>query len=102
MQVKITPHTPLLFQKKDYPEDLKVKVQDNVKNNRHPLDTAGQKGAISVFIGNLPFSVRFSCVGLRGWWEQEPPSFLSFLLYAFLHVCFRPRHSDHPTSRPTR
>lgn len=33
-------------------------MEDNVKNGRHPLDTQGQKGAISVFIGNLPFSVR--------------------------------------------
>lgn len=42
----------------EYPNDLKAKVEDNVKNGRHPLDTQGQKGAISVFIGNLPFSVR--------------------------------------------
>ena len=42
----------------DYPDDLKEKVAENVRNNRHPLDTSASKGAISVFIGNLPFSVR--------------------------------------------
>lgn len=41
----------------DYPQDLKDKVTDNIKNNRHPMDTSSQKGAISCFIGNLPFSV---------------------------------------------
>ncbi|EWM27480.1 rna-binding protein [Nannochloropsis gaditana] len=42
---------------KDYPEDLKEKVAENVRNNRHPLDTSAAKGAISVFVGNLPFSM---------------------------------------------
>jgi hypothetical protein len=46
---------PIVLQ--DYPQDLKDKVTDNIKNNRHPMDTSSQKGAISCFIGNLPFSV---------------------------------------------
>ncbi|KAM3569198.1 hypothetical protein VYU27_008698 [Nannochloropsis oceanica] len=42
---------------KDYPDDLREKVAENVRNNRHPLDTSASKGAISVFVGNLPFSM---------------------------------------------
>jgi hypothetical protein len=34
-----------------------AKVTENIKNNRHPLDVSAAKGAISVFVGNLPFSV---------------------------------------------
>lgn len=52
----IFPSLPLF--PKDYPDDLREKVAENVRNNRHPLDTSASKGAISVFVGNLPFSVR--------------------------------------------
>jgi hypothetical protein len=69
----------------DYPDDLRAKVQDNVKNNRHPLDTAGQKGAISVFIGNLPFSVRVCVVCVGALW-------LCCVIHAFecLHLATNP------------
>ena len=58
----------------DYPNDLRAKVEDNVRNGRHPLDAAGQKGAISVFIGNLPFSVR-ACARAR------------VCVYVYVYVC---------------
>ena len=54
--MRLVPIRPSLHAQ-DYPEDLKEKVAENVRNNKHPLDTSGQKGAISVFVGNLPFSV---------------------------------------------
>jgi hypothetical protein len=40
-------------------------VAENVRNNKHPLDTSAAKGAISVFVGNLPFSVRATREGGR-------------------------------------
>lgn len=51
------PYNQCAGPEQDYPDDLKEKVLDNVKNGRHPMDTSAQKGAISCFIGNLPFSV---------------------------------------------
>lgn len=33
------------------------RVRENVRNNRHPMDQATQRGALTVFVGNLPFSL---------------------------------------------
>ena len=39
----------------------KEKVKDNVSNNRHPMDNYGngKRAEISIFVGNLPFSITF-------------------------------------------
>lgn len=47
------------FALKPYPEEMMEKVKDNVLNNRHPMDNqnSGKRAEISIFVGNLPFSV---------------------------------------------
>jgi predicted Zn finger-like uncharacterized protein len=47
------------FALKPYPEEMMEKVKDNVSNNRHPMDNYGngKRAEISIFVGNLPFSI---------------------------------------------